>query len=31
MRIGLTGGASTVDKLVEQAQRAEADGFTSLW
>ena len=31
MRIGLTGGASTVEKMVEQAQRAEADGFTSLW
>ncbi|MGZ4710739.1 MAG: TIGR03564 family F420-dependent LLM class oxidoreductase [Acidimicrobiales bacterium] len=31
MRIGLTGGASTVDKMVEQAERAEADGFTSLW
>jgi F420-dependent oxidoreductase-like protein len=31
MRIGLTGGASTVDKMVEQAARAEADGFTSLW
>ncbi|WP_426574605.1 TIGR03564 family F420-dependent LLM class oxidoreductase [Aquihabitans sp. McL0605] len=31
MRIGLTGGASTVDKLVEQAQRADGDGFTSLW
>lgn len=31
MRIGLTGGASTPDKLVAQAQRAEADGFTSLW
>ncbi|MEZ0341581.1 TIGR03564 family F420-dependent LLM class oxidoreductase [Mycobacterium sp. pV006] len=31
MRIGLTGGASTVDKIVDQAQRAEADGFTSLW
>jgi F420-dependent oxidoreductase-like protein len=31
MRIGLTGGASTADKIVEQAQRAEADGFHSLW
>jgi F420-dependent oxidoreductase-like protein len=31
MRIGLTGGGSTVDKVVAQAQRAEADGFTSLW
>src|SRR3954462_10422725 len=31
MRIGLTGGASTVDKLVVQAQQAEADGFSSLW
>jgi F420-dependent oxidoreductase-like protein len=31
MRIGLTGGASTVDKVVAQAERAEADGFTSLW
>jgi len=31
MRIGLTGGSSTVDKMVEQARRAEADGFTSLW
>lgn len=31
MRIGLTGGAATPDKLVRQAQRAEADGFTSLW
>jgi F420-dependent oxidoreductase-like protein len=31
MRIGLTGGASSVDKMVEQAKRAEADGFTSLW
>ena len=31
MRIGLTGGAATVDKMIEQAQRAEADGFTSLW
>jgi F420-dependent oxidoreductase-like protein len=31
MRIGLTGGAATVDKMVDQAKRAEADGFTSLW
>jgi F420-dependent oxidoreductase-like protein len=31
MRIGLTGGGATVDKMVEQAKRAEADGFTSLW
>src|SRR5215472_11852215 len=31
MRIGMTGGAATPDKMVEQAQRAEADGFTSLW
>lgn len=31
MRIGLTGGAGTVDKIVAQAQRAEADGFSALW
>jgi F420-dependent oxidoreductase-like protein len=31
MRIGLTGGGSSVDKVVAQAERAEADGFTSLW
>ncbi|EFC81810.1 TIGR03564 family F420-dependent LLM class oxidoreductase [Parafrankia sp. EUN1f] len=31
MRIGLTGGASTPQKIIEQARRAEADGFTSLW
>ncbi|MCK0090466.1 TIGR03564 family F420-dependent LLM class oxidoreductase [Rhodococcus sp. F64268] len=31
MRIGLTGGASTTDKIVKQAQKAEADGFSSLW
>lgn len=31
MRIGLTGGASTIEKIVDQAQRAESDGFTSLW
>ena len=31
MRIGLTGAASTVDRMIDQAVRAEADGFTSLW
>lgn len=31
MRIGLPGGGSSVDKVVRQAERAEADGFTSLW
>jgi F420-dependent oxidoreductase-like protein len=31
MRIGLTGGAATVERMVEQAERAEADGFRSLW
>lgn len=31
MRIGLTGGAVTIDKIVAQAQRAEADGFSALW
>ena len=31
MRIGLTGGGATVDKVVEQAKQAEADGFPSLW
>jgi F420-dependent oxidoreductase-like protein len=31
MRIGLTGGASTVDKIIVQAQQAEADGFHALW
>ena len=31
MRIGLTGGASSVERMVEQAQQAEADGFASLW
>src|SRR3954466_2595114 len=30
MRIGLTGGASTVDKLIDQAKQSEAEGFTSL-
>jgi F420-dependent oxidoreductase-like protein len=31
VRIGLTGGGSSVDKVVAQAERAETDGFTSLW
>ena len=31
MRIGLTGGGATVERMVQQAQRAEEDGFTSLW
>jgi len=31
MRIGLTGGAATTEKIIEQARRAEADGFASLW
>jgi F420-dependent oxidoreductase-like protein len=31
MRIGLTGGGPTVDRMIDQAERAEADGFTSLW
>jgi alkanesulfonate monooxygenase SsuD/methylene tetrahydromethanopterin reductase-like flavin-dependent oxidoreductase (luciferase family) len=31
MRIGLPGLGSTIDKLVQQATEAEADGFTSLW
>jgi F420-dependent oxidoreductase-like protein len=31
MRIGLTGGGATVDKVVRQAKQAELDGFTSLW
>ncbi|NUU22044.1 MAG: TIGR03564 family F420-dependent LLM class oxidoreductase [Streptomycetaceae bacterium] len=31
MRIGLTGGGATPQKIVEQAQRAEAEGFHALW
>jgi F420-dependent oxidoreductase-like protein len=31
MRIGLTGAAATADRIVSQAERAEADGFTSMW
>jgi Luciferase-like monooxygenase len=31
VRIGLTGGAATADRIIQQAVEAEADGFTSLW
>lgn len=31
MLIALTGGASSTDKMVRQAQQTEADGFTSVW
>src|SRR5437763_2267758 len=31
MRIGLSGGAASVDRMIEQAVEAERDGFTSLW
>jgi F420-dependent oxidoreductase-like protein len=31
MRIGLSGGAASVERMIEQAVRAEADGFTTLW
>jgi F420-dependent oxidoreductase-like protein len=31
MRIGLTGAGSSVDRMIEAAVQAEADGFTSLW
>ncbi len=31
MRIGLTGGAATAERIIEQAVNAEADGFSSLW
>ena len=31
MRLGLPGGGATADRIVEQAVRAEADGFASLW
>src|SRR5262245_49746965 len=31
MRIGLTGGGSSPDRVIQQAIDAEADGFTSLW
>jgi F420-dependent oxidoreductase-like protein len=31
MRIGLSGGAASVERMIEQAVRAEADGFSALW
>jgi F420-dependent oxidoreductase-like protein len=31
MRIGLSGGGNTVERMIEQAVGAERDGFTSLW
>src|SRR4051794_10754940 len=31
MRIGLTGGGASADRIVQQAVDAEADGFSSLW
>jgi hypothetical protein len=31
MRIGLSGGGPTIERMVEQALQAEADGFTTVW
>jgi hypothetical protein len=31
MRIGLAGLGATVDRVIRQAERAEADGFAGLW
>ncbi|HJR25647.1 MAG TPA: LLM class flavin-dependent oxidoreductase, partial [Acidimicrobiales bacterium] len=31
MRIGLNGGGATVTRMIEQAKRAEDEGFTTLW
>jgi F420-dependent oxidoreductase-like protein len=31
MRIGLSAKGNTIDEIIDQARRAEADGFTSLW
>ena len=31
MRIGLTGGASSAEKLVAQAKRADEEGFSAMW
>jgi F420-dependent oxidoreductase-like protein len=31
MRIGVPGGGATVDRLIDNAVKAEADGFSSVW
>ena len=31
MRIGLGGGAPTIERIIEQAAEAEAAGFATLW
>jgi F420-dependent oxidoreductase-like protein len=31
MRIGLPGSGTTIEKIIRQAEQAEADGFSSLW
>jgi F420-dependent oxidoreductase-like protein len=31
MRIGLSGGGRDVERIIEQAKQAEADGFNALW
>ena len=31
LRIGLPGGGATVDRIIDNAQQAEADGFAGLW
>ena len=31
MRIGLTGAGAAADRIVKQAERAEPDGFPSMW
>jgi len=31
MKIGLNGGGASIERMIEQAQQAEADGFSALW
>jgi alkanesulfonate monooxygenase SsuD/methylene tetrahydromethanopterin reductase-like flavin-dependent oxidoreductase (luciferase family) len=31
MRIGISGGSTTVERAIEQAKEAESEGFSSLW